>query len=210
MDYFSTNPDIDFEYIKTEEFSDLLESVLIRVTRTKSEEKHKRFRDVLVNKIQNPPVDIDNSEIYLDLITSLNEHEIRILYHHRSFDHKFDKEKETLGILRDKLIEKRELLGKEQEVRKNGFANNYDKVVKDITDLEREIQILRENQNSFQEYRRHTYYNLTEYQFLYYKQSLYAKGLLIDTGIGAIDTDPFEVMSITEFGKEFIFFIIKE
>ncbi len=77
------------ENLKTEEFSDLFEAVLRRVTQTKSKEKHKRFRDVLIHHIKNPDPDIDNSETYLDAITSLNEMSINILKEHQQFDNAY-------------------------------------------------------------------------------------------------------------------------
>ena len=83
--FFTKNPAINLETLKTEEFSDLFESVIRRVLQTKSREKHIRFRDVLLRQIHQPNDEIENAETYLDLIGTLNEPAIWILNEHPVF-----------------------------------------------------------------------------------------------------------------------------
>src|SRR6266496_480635 len=103
VEFFKDTRNIKLENIKTEEFSDLFESVLKRVVQTKSEEKHRRFKNILVNQIQNPSQNIDNSEIYLDLISSLSEIEINILHQHQLYGDKIQHNSTLLSKLEREL-----------------------------------------------------------------------------------------------------------
>jgi hypothetical protein len=56
--------------------------------------------------------------------------------------------------------------------------------------------------------RKADFYGITTGEFLFYKQTLSNRALMLDRGIGGIDTKPYELMGITEFGKNFLKFII--
>lgn len=208
-EYFERAGGVNTENIKNEEFSDLFESVLRRVTQTKSEKKHKRFRDILINQIENSNHSIDNSETYLDLISSLNEIEIEILKAHVVFDETYYVKDTEFNAAQNKLVQKEELLKKEIDINKKGHANNSSKVESEVVELKSFINTRSEELRHLQKFRQADYYNISKNDFLYYKQMLYAKGLLIDVGIGAIETAPFQSMAITEFGKKFIEYIIR-
>ena len=78
-DYITnSNITIDFSKIDKEDFADILESILTRVSKTKSEEKLKRFRDVLFHCLENNIWDIENTERFLDLISTITEYEVLI------------------------------------------------------------------------------------------------------------------------------------
>jgi len=143
-EFFKNNEEVDLDNLRTEDFSDLLESVLKKVVQTKSIEKQKRFRDVLTNKIQNPLTDIDNSEIYLDLITSISEDELKVLYRHRNFDNNFDVKKNEIDRLKKELALKRDLLKKESVRRNKGKANKYISVITGVNKINEKINKLGE------------------------------------------------------------------
>ena len=208
-EFFGSANDFEIENLKTEDFSDLLESVLKRVVLTRSEQKHKRFRDILINKIKNPSADIDNSEIYLDLITSLNEEEITILFYHQSLDQNFENDRNAIRESERNLVSKNEALTKEKELKEKGFANNFDTIQSEIYEFETTLNVAKQKMDTLQQYRKHSFYELTADRFLYYKQSLFSKALIIDSGVGAIGVRPFQSMSITEFGKDFMKFIMQ-
>ncbi len=72
---------IDTAYIRSEEFVDFLEDVLVRATKIKAEEKRKKLAGVLAGRIQDgggTPFD----DRFLDLLISLTEMQIRILDEH--------------------------------------------------------------------------------------------------------------------------------
>ncbi len=210
FDYFLENPDVDIEDIKTEDFSDLFEWVLKRVVLTKSEKKLERFRDILINKIEKPSYEIDNLELYLDLISNLSETEIKVLYYHRFFNKEYKKDKELLSELEFNLITKKENVDKERDAQRSGYANNLSLALSEYNILEQKINRLKPLINSYDKYRKAEFYEISVDDFLYCKQSLYSKALLVDSGVGAIGVRPFEIMSITVFGQEFVNFIMRE
>ena len=72
---------IDTAYIKSEEFVDFLEDVLIRASKTRAEEKRKKLAAVLAGRLQHAkstPFD----DRFLDLLLSLTEIQVRILAEH--------------------------------------------------------------------------------------------------------------------------------
>ena len=204
-DYFSKSSDINLDNIKTEDFSDLFEAVILRVVQTKSQEKHKRFRDILINQLTNPN-NLDNSDTYLDLVSSLSEMEIEVLKQHQAFDEAYNSFKEKHKVLQHEIGLKE--TGRRDATNRND-NQNYEELNNQIHFLENERQNLKKEIDSRDRFRNHNFYNISASDFLYCKQSLYSKGLLIDKGVGAIGTEPFQLMAITEFGREFIHFILK-
>lgn len=206
-DYFTNNLEIDLKNLETEDFSDLLESVLKRVVQTKSIEKQKRLRDILVNKIQNPFTEIDNSEIYLDLITNLSEVEINILHFHLVLVQNFDNVRNNISRLQNDLNINNNNLKEQGLLTNSELENSHIEISDKIKEIEGKIQVEETTMESLQKCRESSFYGISEDKFLYYKQSLYSKGLMIDSGVGFIAHRQFKYMSITEFGKGFIQFI---
>ena len=198
---FTNNSEINIDNIQTENFNDLFEAVIKRVFTTKSELKLKRFKDILFKELINPTNDSEVKDIYLDLITNLSEEELYILYEHRHFD----------KIYNDELAEKNKIQEKLNLARENKKRETIvigeSKFSQIIRTLEAELALINNKHAKFKPFRNSIYYNITEDKFLFYKQRLYSQALLIDSGIGGIGTKAFEIMSITEFGIEFINFI---
>lgn len=206
-EYFLENPNINIENIRNEDFSDIFESVIKRVVLTKSEEKLKRFKDILVNKIENPSLDTDNIELYLDLVSNLTEIEIKVLYYHSFFDKNYKKQSEILKSLESDLITKEDKIEEEKENQKNGYANNLKLILSEYQLLKQKIAELKPFIEDKERFRNCQFYNISDDEFLYCKQSLYSKALLVDSGIGGIGVRPFQIMSITQFGLKFIGFL---
>jgi hypothetical protein len=167
LEFLTVDKSIEIDNLKSEDFSDLFESVVKRYVQTKSNNKQKLFISILTNYIKCPYPNIDRAEIFMDLISILDETAIWILDKHLTCAQEYD------------MIQ-------------NGSFNTEEK--------ERKSTLIKELRES-------NFYGLSNDQFLYYKQTLYSKGLLIDSGIGAIGVPPFKTMNITQFGKDFIFFI---
>jgi len=74
--------EIDFEYIKSEDFGDIFESIIRRVMRSGSVEKLDTFKNVLSNHVLGK-IKTDHAETFLDLVSRLNEDQIRILETYR-------------------------------------------------------------------------------------------------------------------------------
>ncbi|MFA7206833.1 MAG: hypothetical protein WC102_10950 [Saccharofermentanales bacterium] len=74
--------EFDQEYLGSEEFSDILESILWRVVNTASEEKVHRFKKILLNEMKHT-YESDFKETFLDIALRINEDQILILDHFR-------------------------------------------------------------------------------------------------------------------------------
>jgi hypothetical protein len=68
---------IDRDYLHTEEFSDLAEDVLLRVSRNRSEKKRQHFRNILVGSITGVRAP-DFSALFLNLLEEMTDDEIRV------------------------------------------------------------------------------------------------------------------------------------
>jgi len=207
IEYFSSATEVKIESLKTEGFSDLFEAVIKRVTQTSSGQKHQRFRDILVNYIEQPVFLGDHSETYLDLITQLNETEIHILKYHEVFDGVYLKRGIELQDLEVELVDKREQLRREKDLEEKGLANDLPLIEAEVEKVDTEMRVEKNKMEQLAMYRTPGFYNLSENDFFYFKQTLYNKALLTDHGVGAIGTHPFELMGITEFGKKFLQFL---
>lgn len=163
--------------------------------------KLNRFKDILIKGLKSPENDFEFVDVYLDLITDLSEDELIILYEHRHFGKKYN-----IEVLRKN--ELAEQLHTANEKRKKETINiGPSKYARQIIEIEKERGEIRNNHNNLEKFRGCNNYNISDDKFRFYKQRLYSKALVIDSGIGAIGTEPFEIMSITEFAVEFINFI---
>lgn len=197
---FTQNSDINLENIKTEHFNDLFESILKRVVTTKSETKLHRFKDILINELKTPS-ESDIIDIYLDLINNLSENEILILFNHRHFDKSYLEEISRRDTLRDNLEKVLE------NKRKETIVIGESKYNSQIQEIEKERRVIHDKHEKLKIYRNPDFYNLDETKYFFYIQRLYSQALLIDSGVGRIGTEPFYIMSITEFGISFLKFL---
>jgi hypothetical protein len=211
--YIEKNGSLNENNILTEKFSDLFESVIRRVVRTPSEEKIKRFRDVLIRQINIPETNTDDAELYLDLITTLSEKEISMLHFHQCFTDEYSNLNSQIDGIKKKRHELEFQLVKEENNKQKGLANNSSSVRDDIRIQENKIASFEVLQESLLQYKTAKFYSIDEGKFLFYKQRLASHGLLIDVGIGLhydmIAPTPLDLMQVTDFGKEFLTFIVE-
>ncbi|QHI34770.1 hypothetical protein IMCC3317_01140 [Kordia antarctica] len=201
--------DIDFEHIKSEEFSDIFESLILKVSKNRSEEKLELFKKILKSEINNPSTKPDFVEIYLDLIVNLHEKQIEILKEH-NLKITISKHKRTeVSTAKTKLSEHKQDIEKEKEKAKNGkfnqlavFQKKEGKLTSDVIKKEDDL----ENHN---QYRTKKYYDLSNGDFSFFIQDLVSKSLLFDEMIGTIEHKNNKIMELTDFGKGFIDFITK-
>ncbi|ULC58820.1 hypothetical protein MBM09_12970 [Flaviramulus sp. BrNp1-15] len=200
-DNFTEDAEINLDNIKTEDFNDLFEAVLRRVVQTKSQTKLLRFKDILIKELNKPSEESELIDVYLDLISSLSEQELIVLFHHQYFDDKFNLDFEK----KNKLKEQRQKL--EQKLKEERLIIDISQRGSDKNKFDAEIKEIEKRHMALDKFRTAEFYGIDEQRFVYYKQRLFSKGLVIDWGIGRIGVRPFEMMSITEFGTEFIEFI---
>lgn len=200
-DNFTQDSKIHLENIKTEDFNDLFESVLRRVVQTKSEKKLVRFKDILINEMNCPSDNPELIEHYLDLISILTEIEISILSNHRHFTLEFEDKIDEHNSQKEKLNSIKSLKDKET------IVVGESKYQKQLDTVQTKYNESKDYINSFSKYKTADFYNITENNFMFYKQRLFSKGLLIDNRMNRIGSTSFQNMGITEFGIEFIDFI---
>jgi hypothetical protein len=205
--FFTGHPDIDPERLKTEEFSDLFESVIRRVLQTKSKEKHLRFRDILTWQILYPASEIESAEICLELISTLDEMAINILQEH----HVYGSHYAAINPERQVLLDKIKIDGEQFNDLKRDFNTHQVQIGKLDTRIKKnqaKVEVYNITVLNLQKFREAEFFGLTDAEYLYYKQTLYAKGLLIDKGIGTHGgSKTFHYMWLTEFGERFLDFI---
>lgn len=204
--YFSNYQGINLENFQTEEFSDLFESVVKRVVQNKSADKLNLYKNVLINQLNNNEFNVDHSEIFLDLISSLQVIEIQILREHRKFKRCINIESSKLNDLESLMIDKLKVL--EGTFKPEKTPHERGEMIRefDMYIAKKEAQkVLVED---LRRIKTPEYYSISESDFLFYKQRLFSKGLLVDEGIGAINNPPFMNMGITEFGNQFVDFIV--
>jgi hypothetical protein len=76
---------IDHAYLKTEEFSDLVEDICLRVTRTRSEQRRQHLRKQLLDAFQGRRQP-DLGPLFLGMLEQISEDELNVLRTFVSFD----------------------------------------------------------------------------------------------------------------------------
>ncbi|WP_299244152.1 hypothetical protein [uncultured Aquimarina sp.] len=198
---FTEDSRINIDNIKTEDFNDLFEAVLQRVVKTKSESKLRMFKDILVRQLNNPSEHSELNDHYLDLISNLTTEEISILYNHRYFTMEYEEKVNEMNRHKDNLS------SLESQMKKESIVIGQSKFKEPYKKLTVTYQKSKEYIDSLSKFKTAGYYGLTDNVFVFYKQRLFSKGLLIDDRMKRIGNLPFSHMGITEFGIEFIEFI---
>ena len=57
------------------------------------------LKNILISQLENPSQNIDGSEVYLELISTLSEAELKILYEYRLFAKKFENQAKEVRAL---------------------------------------------------------------------------------------------------------------
>ena len=100
-------------------------------------------------------------------------------------------------------LEKVENLKKDELIVVNNRSKYHDQYI----EAKQKFADFEEKVNCKIKFRKAEYYDLDERKFMFYKQRLFSKGLLIDNTSNRIGSLPFRAMGISEFGKEFVKFI---
>lgn len=203
----SNRTELDFNSLNEVEFSDLFESVIRRVVNTGSEQKYRRFRDILINYIEDPTLPLDHADTFLDLVSQLNEPSILILKYHEEHDQEFEQLDRKDSELTAAIEKEEQRIEKERESNRNRMVLIMERTNSDIDRLSRELRQVQEKIRQIAKYRQASTYNLSEEDFLSLKQILVSKALLTDSGAGFLGHIPYFHMRITEFGKQFILYI---
>lgn len=197
------------ENLTSEEFSDIFELVLRKVTETSNVKKLERFKNILVGQMGVQVKHTDFAETFLDLIAKLNDTQILILEEFNNKERIISESQKTRDILKSELKEKREVLEGLILKEDNGtYVNStvLETSKKEVRELEFELSTEEAKVEKINDYKKARFYNLTESEFEFYTQDLVSKSLMKDvysTAIGASLANK----RITEFGKQFLTFI---
>ncbi|MDK8643461.1 hypothetical protein [Niallia taxi] len=116
--------EIDMDHIRSEQFGDLFESIIYKVSQNSQKDKINRFKLILINQMI-APYQTDYSETFLDIVSKINEKQIEILNIYR-------KVQEGEIINEDSLME-RTLLNANHEIKTSDFRTpQYFNLEKDV------------------------------------------------------------------------------
>ena len=194
--------EIDIDEIKSDDFSDFFESLLLHVAKTGSESKAERFKRLLLKQITNP-VGLDAAEVQLEIIATLQDYHIMILEGMCRARGKGYVEAYGAWVVAE--IEMNRL---EAQIDATGWAEDESNSVevgikRRISDLKKEFQ---KNEKKWRDlyapFDPATYGPECDYH--YYVQALCSKGLLVDRGSEFPGVFPFYCTEITQLGMDII------
>jgi hypothetical protein len=176
-----------FDLMSEEDFTDIFEGVLKRVAQTQSLAKHQRFKNIIINQIQGE-IATEMTETFLELTLRLHDKQIAIL---RDLNQLITAivGSELLGLNNTLQVQLKE----EERLMQEKQPNHYTE--------------MKEKHDRFFEKRNGSYYQMTDPEYAFFIQDLSSKSLVVDSGIGGIGINPFELVEITTFGRKYLQFI---
>lgn len=210
--YFQNKGSVDFRNLTTEEVYDFFDSVFRKVVRTTSDAKLRIYRDILIQKIEHPEQTANFDEIFLDLVEQLSEIEIRILFNHLRYEREIGNEVQKHVDLLNITYEKDRQRTAEYKLKQDGLPNRFEELEIEHTEAKQAADEQQEKVNTVAFLIQMEYFNLSEAEYLYFKQTMASRGLVVDTdnerrGKGMY-SHPFWRVRLTHLGKRFIEFIM--
>jgi hypothetical protein len=201
--------DVDFKQVQSDEFGDLFEEIILKVSKTHSTAKLEAFKCLLGNQITKPR-NIDYAELMIDIVSSLQEKQITIL---KGYSENFSS---LYNDLRGDLInlEKQYYSLDEDISDKLGRYSRYgNKYHEEICPLEHKRdglkEIIEKTKIRIEEEKKPFValtYNCENYEFYFLVHDLCNKGLLLDIG-AKYSAEALELVEITQLGFDLIEFI---
>lgn len=207
-DYFEKESSfsIDPNYLTTDEFGDVFESVLRRIVTTSSQTKLHRFKNILINEIISD-IKTDHIETFLDLTNSLNDKQIEIMVVFSKIPSSIEKYYEQIPHIEIEIESLKVALENERKIFEKGYANDFSRVNDSIN---RKTEVLAKQKKCIAEvaeFRNCKYFDMQESDFRILTQDLVGKSLLVDIGMPILGIRPFDVLAVTDFGKSYLNFI---
>jgi hypothetical protein len=200
--FITSNPLIDRHELKSDEIGDLFENVLKKVALTRSQQKLQAFKNILLRGFASKE-HIDYCELFTELLSQLQEKQIEISSaHFNTFDHN-----EVTVSNEHSLSQELQNTRMDVERQKDrGDGNLIYALKKKEDELKDKLSKIREIVESSKHVRTAAFYNIKQPEYNFYVQDLYNKSLFYDAGIG-VQANAFEIMQVTDFGKQFLEFI---
>lgn len=204
--------EIDFDYMKSDEFGDIFESVINKVLQTSSEEKIKRFRDILVGTLTGTR-DIEFAETYLDIVSKISETQVEILETYARKGNELNNNSSQTNEVNDKLNEVKTKLNSIRSSKKTlGIDNSSwseDELQRQSEQLQEKLKLLENKKEEISLFRRSSYFKLEEGEYEFYLQDLVSKGLLKNHFLNTMGSISSPTRSVSEFGSRFLVFILE-
>lgn len=194
--------DIDLKTLKTEENLDLFEGIFKKVAESRSESKRVAFKNLLLTGLKNAD-QINRCDVFSEILLSISETELLVLKKIQDFL------VGGKGLLPEKQRLQEELFHVEQLDKSRPNQSFSSQMVHPFTkeQLQKTIDTLERRLNEYETQCSASSFGLSDGEYRYALQNLFAKGLLSDDGVGALEVRPFEIMSLTDFGTSFLNFI---
>lgn len=199
---------INKNIIQEEGYGDVLENILIDVSKTRSEKKVELYSNLLLNQTLKP-LETDRLELFYDIIKGLNQNEILIIdYYSTNTNNSLNEHYEQIMTN----LSSRELLS--QKFPNNSSRGIY-KATPETTILRTQINNCNKNINYHLDEYRQKYYKMmnsigcdfdNKLEYGYYFNNLVNKKLLESFSFNELDED-INHHSITDLGKELITFL---
>jgi hypothetical protein len=199
----------EIENIKSEDFSDVFESVLQRVAITKNQEKLERFRNILIGQMKGSERN-DFIDTYLDITSRLNDRQIQILEKFAVTKRRLDSIEKVKEELKVKIHKAEVLLSELKKKAENGTIQLHESISKahrEVTMLIFDKTKIEQEQLKIEEIKTSLYYNLNEVDFQFYLQDMVSKSLLKDIPVTLKDSTSLVLKDITEFGMRYYDFL---
>jgi len=208
-EYFESvsEEEININNILTPDFHDIFESILIKISRTKSEEKIERYKQIVIGQIKNLK-DFDLVEGFVEITSKLTEHHISVLTDRYRINSDIEENNTKIDILNGLLKDKNEEL-KNLEISKYS-ASKVKQLKKLKLDEIKKIENSIDEANDITQYSNSTEekYKISRNEHQRIKHDL-STHFLLEVNVNSNDKYLKRVKSyhITEYGKDYIEFI---
>ena len=160
----------------------------------------------MANQLLNP-IKTEFVEVYIDVISKLNDAQIKILAAHYIMKEDYEKlKKMRISLLLD-VEQLKQKLTEEMVIGARGIKGFTRKMInKKLAEAELELKKFDEALEVTEGYRDHSYYGISEGEFYYYKQDLVAKGIMQEF-ISAPYISKYSFLDVTDFAIGLLEFI---
>ena len=203
-----TDMDINPASLQTEESVDLFDTIFRKVTDTRNEKRRDGLKNILVHGLRHQD-QIEYCELFAEHLLSFHPKELEILAAHQLYivagkgplprRNELKEEMDQHSIYHQARIKPINIMLNYQL--KPDFKPRPLHIMKD------EYTHAKKMLERYQKELVPEKFGISEDELKFFLQNLLSKGLLRDDGVGAIGTEPIEIMSITRLGLKFLDFI---
>jgi len=201
-----TEKDIDLDNIDQLALSDVIEEVLISVSKTSARHKHKSFKNILRKQFK---LNSNSDEVlrFISITNSITAIQFKIMYCFSTMSDKVLKYSIQILELQEKRISDDINLKLEKSRYKKGLSNNFETKQKEVN---RNIKAIKSKTKAINENIKandHQQYGINQEEYLVEVQDLIGRGLLFDQAITTNLIQPFTYFGLTRLGRKYIGYV---